>query len=263
MREKYRKTVWAGGHAICVEWISSTTYGMPTLVFLHEGLGSIGQWRDLPATMGKILDFNVLTFDRFGHGCSARLPPPYFRPLSYFYTEAQTTIPDLLDEFSVSDAVLVGHSDGATIAILAAGLGDKRIRAVVAEAGHWFVEKQTLASIKNLLTQWSHSNLRQRLTKYHGDNVEGMFLGWTNLWLNRSFATFDIRPRLANVTCPVLAIQGTDDQYGSLDQLHSLNRITGKLSSHAFNTCGHHPHFELPQSYLKNVGNFLSTHLQH
>ena len=172
---------------------------MPTLVFLHEGLGSIRQWRDLPAQLGAILNFNVLTFDRFGHGCSARLAPPYRRPLNYFQAEAETTIPDLLDQFCISDAVLVGHSDGATIAILAASSGDKRVRAVVAEAGHWFVEKRTLSSIKKLLAQWSHSNLRQRLTKYHGGNVEGMFLGWANLWLNPYFAAFDIRSKLRNV----------------------------------------------------------------
>ena len=262
MRKKYRQTIWAGSHAICCEWINSSTSGMPTLVFLHEGLGSIRQWRDLPAQLGAILNFNVLTFDRFGHGCSARLAPPYRRPLNYFQAEAETTIPDLLDQFCISDAVLVGHSDGATIAILAASSGDKRIRAVVAEAGHWFVEKRTLSSIKKLLAQWSHSNLRQRLTKYHGGNVEGMFLGWANLWLNPYFATFDIRSKLPNVDCPVLAIQGTDDQYGSLEQLRSLKSITGNLSSHTFSACGHHPHLELRKSYLKNVENFVSTHLQ-
>ena len=156
----------------------------------------------------------------------------------------------------------MGHSDGATIAILAASSGDKRVRAVVAEAGHWFVEKRTLSSIKKLLAQWSHSNLRQRLPKYHGGNVEGMFLGWANLWLNPYFAAFDIRSKLPNVDCPVLAIQGTDDQYGSLEQLRSLKSITGNLSSRTFSACGHHPHLELRKSYLKNVENFVSTHLQ-
>ena len=260
-REKYRQTVWAGGHAICCEWVPAKSSKNPTLIFLHEGLGSIGQWRDLPAALGSISGFNVLVFDRFGHGSSAHLPPPYLRPLKYFRLEAENTIPDLLDNFNITEAILVGHSDGATIAILASTLGDNRIRAVIAEAGHWFVEDQTLASVRELLHQWSNSDLRKRLKKYHGDNLEGMFFGWANLWLDPSFAAFDIRPKLETVSCPVLAIQGSDDRYGTLDQLQALTGISGYLDTYSLHSCGHHPHIEARENYIKLVEKFLTNHL--
>jgi pimeloyl-ACP methyl ester carboxylesterase len=257
-KEKRRRTVWAGGHAICCEWIHAKTPKMPTLIFLHEGLGSIRQWRDLPETLGRISGFDVLVFDRFGHGCSARLPPPYLRPLNHFQFEAENTIPDLLDKFDITEAILVGHSDGATIGILASALRDNRIFAVVAEAGHWFVESRTLTSIRELLYQWSHSDLRKRLRKYHGDNVEGMFFGWTSLWLNPTFASFDVRPKLEAVDCPVLAIQGADDRYGTLDQLQALTSISGHLDAYSLRSCGHHPHIEARENYIKRVEKFLT-----
>ena len=260
-KKTYRLAVWAGNQAICCEWTPAQSPEKPTLIFLHEGLGGIGQWRDIPQTLGHISGFNILVFDRFGHGCSARLPPPYLRPLKYFQLEAQNTIPDLLDKFRIQTAILVGHSDGATIAVLASSLGDSRIHGVIAEAGHWFVESKTLSSVKNLLQHWPQSALRNRLRKYHRDNVDGMFFGWTNLWLNPLFSSFDIRPKLKAISCPVLAIQGFDDEYGSLDQLQALSRVSGHLDTYCLNSCGHHPHLEAKDNYLKYVEKFLTKRL--
>ena len=262
MKQKPRRlAVWAGGHTICCEWTPAKATDKPALIFLHEGLGGIGQWRDLPQTLGHISGFNILVFDRFGHGCSAHLPPPYLRPLKYFQFEAQRTIPDLLDKFNIQVAILVGHSDGATIAALAASYGDSRIHGVILEAGHWFVENQTLVTIKNLLKQWPQSRLRSRLRRYHGDNVDGMFFGWANLWINPLFSSFDARPHLKRITCPVLALQGSDDEYGSLEQLKALNSVSGHLDTYFLNSCGHHPHLEARNSYLKYVEKFLAKHL--
>ena len=258
--KKKRSTVWAGGHALCCEWIPTKTLAKGTLIFLHEGLGSIGQWHDIPETLGNVCNYNVLVFDRFGHGQSSRLPPPYLRSIEYFQFEAQQTIPNLLDKFKIDEAVLVGHSDGATIAVMAASLGDPRIHSVVAEAGHWFVERQTLASIRSLIKQWLDSDLQKRLAKYHGDNVEGMFMGWTNLWLNPLFPDFfDVRPKLSAVTCPLLAIQGKSDKYGSLQQLEALSGTSGYIEVRALNSCGHWPHNEARETYIRHVKNFLNN----
>lgn len=202
---KRRQTVWAGGHTLRAEWHKPRTQATASLVCLHEGLGSISQWRDVPDSLGDTTGYGVLVYDRFGYGGSARLPIPYERAIDFMECEATTTVPDLLDTFDITNAFLFGHSDGATIALLATAGGDIHIQGIVAEATHLFVERESLDSIRFLRTQWEATDLHERLRRHHGDNVDGAFLGWANLWLNPAFASFDIHDRLAGVTCPVLA----------------------------------------------------------
>ena len=262
-RRKRRQTVWAGGHTLRAEWHKPKTKDTASLVFLHEGLGSISQWRDVPDSLGDTTGYGVLLYDRFGYGGSARLPTPYERPIDFMECEAKTTVPDLLDTFDIKKAFLFGHSDGATIALLAAAGGDERIKGIVAEAAHLFVERESLDNIRLLRTQWEATDLRERLRRHHGDNVDGAFLGWANLWLNPAFASFDIREMLAGVTCPVLAIQGTEDAYGTLAQAEEIKRsVSAPVDTLILSGCGHSPHLEAPKVVMDRVVNFLATNLR-
>ena len=260
---KRRQTVWAGGHTLRAEWHKPRTQATASLVFLHEGLGSISQWRDVPDSLGDTTGYGVLVYDRFGYGGSARLPIPYERAIDFMECEATTTVPDLLDTFDITNAFLFGHSDGATIALLATAGGDVHIQGIVAEATHLFVERESLDSIRFLRTQWEATDLHERLRRHHGDNVDGAFLGWANLWLNPAFASFDIHDRLAGVTCPVLAIQGTEDAYGSLAQVEVIKRsVSAPVDTLILSACGHSPHLEARAVVMDRVANFLATNLR-
>ena len=235
----------AGGHRLRAQWRGPAAGDAPTLVFLHEGLGSIGQWKDVPARVGSATGCGVLVYDRWGYGGSEALPPPHARPVDFMQREGLTTLPELLDAAGLGRVALVGHSDGATIALLAASTGEARIRAVVSIAAHLFAEDAGLASIARVRRAWGETDLRARLAKYHGDNVDGAFLGWANVWLDPAFRAFNIERDMAGVKCPVLAIQGTDDEYGSAAQIEAISRaVAGPVETLMAPGAGHAPHFE-------------------
>lgn len=235
----------AGGHRLRAEWRGPVAGDAPTLVFLHEGLGSIAQWKDVPARLGAATGCGVLVYDRWGYGGSEALPPPHARPVDFMQREGLTTVPELLDAAGLERVALVGHSDGATIALMAASTGDARIRAVVSIAAHLFAEDAGLASIARVRRAWGGADLRARLAKYHGDNVDGAFLGWANVWLDPAFRAFNIEPDMAGVTCPVLAIQGTADEYGGPAQIEAISRaVAGPVETLVAAGVGHAPHFE-------------------
>ena len=263
-QNKHLQLVWAGGHNLLTEWRPPSTSDRASLVFLHEGLGSISQWKDLPHSLGKKTGCGVLVYDRFGYGGSACLAAPHQRPNDFMQREASTTVPDLLNTFGIKHAILYGHSDGGTIALLAAAEGDTRILGVVSESAHLFVEPDSIDSIRSIRSQWETTDLRERLRRHHGDNVDGAFLGWSNLWLNPDFASFDIRGKLKNITCPVLAIQGTDDVYGTLAQVDAIKKsVSGDVETLILPDCGHSPHVEARTVVMDHVSEFLLTNLRH
>ncbi len=250
----------AGGHRLRAEWRGPVAGDAPTLVFLHEGLGSIAQWKDVPATLGAAAGCGVLVYDRWGYGGSEALPPPHARPVDFMQREGLTTLPELLDAAGLERVGLVGHSDGATIALLAASTGDARIRAVVSIAAHLFVEDAGLASIAPVRRAWGEADLRARLAKYHGDNVDGAFLGWANVWLDPAFRAFNIERDMAGVKCPVLAIQGTDDEYGSAAQIEAISRaVAGPVETLMAPGVGHAPHFEAWPTVGDAITRFLAA----
>ncbi len=252
------ETVAAGGHDVAVAFHGPKADAAPTLVFLHEGLGSIGQWRDVPHKLAVSTGCGALVYDRWGYGMSAPLPPPYARPADFMQREARGALPDLLSHFGVRDAVLIGHSDGGTIALIAAAGSDARIAGVIAIAAHSFVEPISIESIQTIGERWQTSDLRAKLARFHGDRVDGAFLGWARTWLDPEFRDFDIRPLLGKIGCPVLAMQGTDDAYGTAAQISAIaDNVSGPVQTLMIADCGHAPHHEAPDQVQSAMVAFI------
>ena len=219
--------------------------GVPTLVFLHEGLGSASQWRDFPEIIGRDVGLPAIAYSRVGYGKSAPVALP--RPLTYMQDEARDFLPVLLDERGIDSAILIGHSDGGSIAVVAASLdaGRGRIRGIILEAPHVFVEDISVTSIAKAREAYRTTDLREKLAKYHGDNVDGAFRGWNDAWLDPEFRKWNLESYLPAITAPVLCIQGADDPYGTRAQVDAIgNRVSGPSEVLLIPKCGHTPHRE-------------------
>lgn len=249
-------TLEAGGRRLAAEWLGPAGDAAPTLVFLHHGTGSIGQWRDVPLHLAETTGCGALVYDRFGHGASEPLPPPYARPPDFMHREARV-VPEVLDRAGVRSAVLVGHSDGGSIALLAAAAGDARIRGVAALAAHVFVEEKTLNGVTAAVAAWRSGRLRERLRRHHGDNADGAFLGWATVWASPEFETFHIEGHLRRIVCPVLAVQGADDAYGTPAQIETIAAaVGGPRKTMLVPDCGHEPHLEARGRVLPALARF-------
>ncbi len=226
----------------------------PTLVFLHEGLGSAAQWRDFPDRVCNRLGLGALVYSRQGYGNSDAVPAVP-RPVNFMHDEAYRVLPLVLRAEGIMDAVLVGHSDGASIALLyAAQDRGATARAVVALAPHVFVEDLTIASIAAITKTWHSTELRARLARHHGTNVDGAFLGWSGAWLSPDFRAWDITQEVRAVTVPVLVIQGEDDPYGTVAQVTTIARIAhGKVTTRMLPHCGHAPPRDKPEETLTAI----------
>ncbi len=236
--------------------------GAPTLVFLHEGLGSAKLWRDFPERLAAALDRPAFVYSRLGYGGSDPTPLP--RPLSYMEDEARSVLPRLLDAAGIERAILVGHSDGASIALVHAALdGGHRVQALVLEAPHVFVEELSVASIAQAREAYEQGGLRARLQRWHGANVEVAFRGWNDAWLDPRFRTaFQLEGFLPEVRVPTLAVQGEDDEYGTLAQLDAIARgVRGPFERAILPRCGHAPHKDQPELTLAAMTRFLAAHL--
>ena len=210
-------------------WIGPPPSDSPTLVFLHEGLGSAGAWLGFAESVAEATGLGALVYSRAGYGASEPAALPF--PIRFMHDEATIVLPEILDSLEIKEAVLAGHSDGASIALIhAAGPGTGRIRALVLEAPHSFVEPVTLASIAALPERFQNGNLREKLERLHGDNTERIFQGWTDVWLRPEFASWSIVDLLPAVTCPVLVIQGEGDEYGTLQQVKAVvDQVAGPV----------------------------------
>lgn len=236
--------------------------GSPTLVFLHEGLGSAAQWRDFPAKVAAATGLGAIAYSRVGYGGSDPVTLP--RPLDYMEREARTSLPSLLDERGIDAAILVGHSDGGSIAIVHTALDAarrKRVRAVVLEAPHVFVEDVAVASITEARVAFETGDLRARLARYHGANVDGAFRGWNDAWLDPGFRRWNIERFLPAITAPVLVLQGEDDAYGTRAQVDAIARqVSGHCEVRLLPRCGHAPHRDQEAATLEAIVQFLRAH---
>jgi pimeloyl-ACP methyl ester carboxylesterase len=227
----------------------------PTLVFLHEGLGSVAMWRDFPAKLAKAKGAPAVVYSRLGYGRSDPLSAP--RQVRYMHEEALVTLPALRQKLGLDDVVLVGHSDGASIAVIHAGSGGFPVRALVLEAPHVFVEDTSIAGIEAASDAYATTDLPKRLARYHED-VESAFRGWNDIWLAPAFRAWNIEEYLAGVRCPVLAIQGEDDQYGTLAQVDAIERgIAGSFEKLVLKNCGHSPHRDQEDAVLAAMADFI------
>lgn len=226
-----------------------------TLVLLHEGLGSVSLWRDFPAELSKATGCGVFAFSRQGYGQSdpARLP----RPIDYMTREAIDVLPSVLDQVGARQTVLIGHSDGASIAAIYSGLvDDPRLKGLCLMAPHFFTESGGLASIAAAKTAFETTDLKAKMARHHAD-PENTFRGWNDAWLNPAFAAWNIEAVIAPITVPVLAIQGLDDQYGTGAQLDVLGAgLSVSFSRVELADCKHSPQFEQPEQTLAAISGF-------
>lgn len=249
----------AAGHRLEAAWLGPRPEDAPTLVFLHEGLGSVSAWRDFPQRLVAATGLGALVYSRWGYGRSDPVTPP--RPLSYMHDEARESVPDVLAQAGVRRAVLVGHSDGASIALLFAG-GDSPRRAVLAglvlEAPHVFVEDVSIRSIAASADAYRTGDLRARLARHHQD-VDGAFWGWNRAWLDPDFRAWNIEASLPRVQVPALVVQGEDDPYGTLAQVDAVStKSSGPVSRLVLPRCGHAPHRDQAEATIEAVAAFVA-----
>lgn len=232
----------------------------PTLVFLHEALGCDTMWKDVPEALSEATGLPFLTYDRLGHGRSDPLPLP--RDELYLEVEAFEVLPAVLESCGVSEPVLIGHSDGGTIALMYASR--HRVRGVVTEAAHVFLEELTLASIRNAVGAWQTTGLRDRLARHHGDKTEELFEAWASTCLSEAFRPWNIEPCLSGVQAPVLVVQGEEDEYGTVRQVEAIVAgVSGPATPLLFPDCRHVPHLQAADRVLPAVADFVNGLLEH
>jgi pimeloyl-ACP methyl ester carboxylesterase len=245
----------AGGHRLDYERIDGAS-GAPTLILLHEGLGSIALWRDFPAKLAQATGCPAVVYSRYGYGRSDPLGGP--RGVDYMHREALATLPELRTALGLDEVILVGHSDGASIALIHAGSGRWPVRGIVLEAPHVFVEDVSIASIEAARIAYDTTDLRDRLARYHAD-VDSAFRGWNDIWLDPDFRAWNIEDVLPGVRCPVLAIQGADDEYGTLAQIDAIERgVAGRFERLVLPDCKHSPHRDQEQAALAAMARFVA-----
>ena len=247
----------AAGRTLSYEWVGEER-GTPTLVFLHEGLGSIRQWREFPARVAAATGARALVYDRYGYGQSDVLQEPR-RTVQFMHDEGLFALPELIKQLDIKEPVLVGHSDGASIALIHAGAGHE-VRGVVAMAPHVFIEPVCLTSIRQAKIAFESTDLPERLGRYHRD-ARKTFYGWADVWLDPAFKGWDIRDDyLPKVRCPVLAIQGHDDEYGTMAQLDEIGRrVAGRCELLELENCGHSPFRDQPEQTLSAITGFIQS----
>ncbi len=258
MTQATATTLAAAGYALEVERIPGSRSG-PTLVLLHEGLGSVAQWRGFPAALAARTGLPVLSYSRPGYGRSSSVSLP--RPLDFHTRDALEVLPHLLDAAEIQDCVLVGHSDGASIALIYAGAtGDPRVRALVVMAPHVLTEAKTVANIERARDAYATTDLRDKLARYHGDNVDCAFWGWCDVWLDADFRRWDITSWLPAIKVPVLTVRGDDDAYNTAVHVERIAAgVGGPLTRVDIPACGHAPHLEQGEQVLRAVTEFVAT----
>jgi pimeloyl-ACP methyl ester carboxylesterase len=229
----------------------------PTIVMLHEGLGCAGLWGDFPDKLAIATGAGVFAYSRAGYGASSPVPLP--RPLDYMHVEALDVLPKVLDAIGFRRGVLLGHSDGASIAaIYAGGVADHRIRALAMIAPHFVVEDVSLRSIAEAKAAYQQGALRTKLARWHGD-VDNAFYGWNDAWLDPKFRDWDISEYLAYIRVPIAILQGADDQYGTLRQIEIAQReCYCPVDATILPGAAHSPHREAPEATLATIADFIN-----
>lgn len=230
--------------------------GRPAIVLLHEGLGSLAMWRDFPQRLAERTQRRIVIYSRFGHGRSERLDAS--RAVRYMHDEGEIVLPALLDALGLERPVLFGHSDGASIALIAAAHRPAAVGALVLEAPHVFVQDLTVASIAKVKAQVAESGLIERLARYH-DDAASTFWGWNDIWLHADFRGWDIRALLPHVVAPALLIQAEDDEYGTLAQLAAIAAALPHTERLVLATGGHSPHRAHEAAVLEATAAFLAA----
>ena len=236
------------------ERISIARVHRPALVFLHDGLGSIARWRDFPHRVAQAANCDAVVYSRHGYGNSDPLAVP--RTARYMHDEALIALPELLDALAIDRPILIGHSDGGSIALIHAGAGVRPVAAVVTLAAHVLVEDVSVASIAAARTAYATTDLRARLARHHAD-ADSAFLGWNRIWLAPDFRAWNIEEYLPRIACPVLAIQGEDDEYGTMEQMRCIGAQVRDVELLTLQDCRHSPQRDQPGAVIEAITRFV------
>lgn len=253
---EFVETAWRGQPLrLEVERIGAACAAAPTVVFLHEGLGSVAMWKGFPAAFCAANGCAGLVYSRHGYGRSTPKPDGEHWAPDFMHAQAFEVLPALLAQLGIERPWLFGHSDGGSIALLHASRFP--VAGVVAVAPHLFVEAVSIASIEQARVAFEAGDLRRGLAKYH-DDPGSAFRGWNDVWLSPAFRSWNIEAEVATITAPVLAVQGENDEYGSLDQIRAIARLipeNTRLLELA--DCGHSPHRDQPERLIREAGRFI------
>jgi pimeloyl-ACP methyl ester carboxylesterase len=259
--ERAERELHVGGVRLEARWIGPPPDAAPTLVFLHEGLGSASLWRDFPDRLAAATGCGALVYSRAGYGRSdpAALP----RPVRFMHDEA-VVLAGVLEQAAVRELILIGHSDGASISIIYAGGGAgspvPRLLGLVLEAPHVFTEPHGLESIARIGEAYRTTDLRERLARHHGANVDVAFRGWNEVWLDPAFRAWNLEEYLPAICVPALVLQGEADEYGTWRQVEAIERQSGgPVEALALPGCGHSPHREQPEPVLAAMARFITA----
>jgi pimeloyl-ACP methyl ester carboxylesterase len=254
--QKLNLTLSVCGHKLEVLRIRGGREDAPELVFLHEGLGSVSHWKHFPARVAEPSGCPVTVYSRYGSGNSDLLNEPH--SVRYMHDEALQSLPELLSQLEIENPILVGHSDGASIAIIHAGVHN-RVRGLVLLAPHVFVEDLSVASIAEARVKFETTNLPEKLARHHRDAAR-TFWGWNNIWLDPAFRSWNIEEYLPRITCPALVIQGLQDQYGTMAQVEAIRRQSGgPVEVLPLADCRHSPQRDQPEKVIEAVGKFVAA----
>jgi pimeloyl-ACP methyl ester carboxylesterase len=248
-----------GGHSLEYGWIAPTRKASPPLVFLHEGLGSLSAWRDFPEKLAHVTGAGALIYSRVGYGRSDALSGP--RGVDFFDVEA-ALLGEVLTLRGIQRPILIGHSDGATIALLYAALKPDTVDALILEAAHVFVDEISVAGLAAAEVLYREGDLKARLARHHAD-PDGAFWGWAEIWRDPAFRDWNIEASLRRITCPVLAMQGALDEYGTQRQLTAIrDQVSGPVKIMLIENCGHSPHRDARDLVLAKMADFIRARFQ-
>jgi len=239
------------------EWVGVADSPHPVMVYLHEGLGSVAMWRDFPERLCQALGRRGLVYSRYGYGRSTRRPADEHWTPDFMHAQAHEVLPALLAALDIERPWLFGHSDGGSIALLYAASFPDAVSGVVVVAPHIMVEDLSVRSIEAARVAYETTDLRSKLARYHAD-VDSAFRGWNDVWLSPAFRGWRIDGELHTITCPLLAVQGEDDEYGTLEQIRGIAKVVPQTRLRVLAQCGHSPHRDQPQRLVDAVADFIS-----
>jgi pimeloyl-ACP methyl ester carboxylesterase len=237
------------------QWVGVMDAPHPTVVFLHEGLGSVALWKDFPERLCRAASLRGLVFSRQGYGRSTPRPHHERWPVDFMHTQAWEVLPALFAQLGIERPWLFGHSDGGSIALLYAARFP--VSGLVVVAPHIMVEDISVASIAQARAAYGQGTLRERLKRFH-DDVDSAFRGWNDAWLDPAFRAWDIRAHLPAITVPLLAIQGADDDYGTLEQIEGIKRLAPQTRLLVLPDCGHSPHRDQAGRLIEEAARFMT-----
>jgi|HubBroStandDraft_6_1064221.scaffolds.fasta_scaffold12839_5 pimeloyl-ACP methyl ester carboxylesterase len=235
-------------------WIEPPNLSAETIVMLHEGLGSLALWKDFPRRLAARTGCRALVYSRYGHGNSDRLMEK--RSVEFMHHEGEVVLPELLDKLEIERPILLGHSDGGSIALIFAGRYPERPRALILEAPHVFVEDLSVASITAAKVAFEATDFRDKLARYH-THVDETFWGWNDVWLDPRFRSWNIESYLGSIRCPIFCIQGEDDEYGTPAQVEAIAARVPATEIVMLQNCKHSPHRDQREATLAKMAEFV------